>query len=155
MGELIQSRMGWITSHGDSYRSSGGREGHFVDVRDMGGYEFTATLLLETVGRRSGRRSVVPLLYGMWRDELIVAASNGGADQHPAWFLNLQAMDEVRFQVAVDGFRGAWRLLIDEERAEVWDYLLGLYPPYADYQRATTRVIPVIALSRAQRAGPL
>lgn len=155
MGELIRSRMGWITAHGEAYRRSGGREGHFVDVRDMGGHEFTATLLLRTTGRKSGRPSIVPLLYGMWRDELIVAASNGGADSHPAWFHNLRAMDEVGFQVAVDGFRGSWRLLEGEERAEVWRYLVGLYPPYAEYQRATRREIPVIALRRAQAVASL
>jgi deazaflavin-dependent oxidoreductase (nitroreductase family) len=155
MGELIDSRAGWIGDHLRLYRRSGGREGHFVDVRDMGGYEFTATLLLKTIGRSSGQPRIVPLLYGMWGDEVIVAASNGGDDSHPAWFLNLQAMDAVSFQIAVDGFHGAWRRLEGAERMTVWSYLVGLYPPYADYQRATTREIPVIALTREQRAGTL
>ena len=64
-------------------------------------------------------------------------------------------MNAVNFQIAVDGFHGPWRLLEDEERATVWDYRVGLYPPYADHQRATTRVIPPIALSRAERGWTL
>ena len=50
MGELIDSRAGWIGDHLRLYRRTGGREGHFVDVRDMGGHEFTATLLLFSTG---------------------------------------------------------------------------------------------------------
>jgi deazaflavin-dependent oxidoreductase (nitroreductase family) len=155
MGELIASRSGWIGEHLKLYLESGGRQGHFVDVRDMGGYEFTATLLLKTIGRKSGRSSIVPLLYGLYGDELIIAASNGGADDHPGWYLNLERQEELRFQIVEDRFRGGWRLLAGAERTRVWDYLVGLYPPYADYQRATARKIPVIALKRESRVDSL
>ena len=68
----------------------------------MGGPEFTATLLLKTIGRKTGQPSIVPLLYGMWRDELVIAASNGGADEHPAWYLNLRERPDVGLQIATD-----------------------------------------------------
>jgi deazaflavin-dependent oxidoreductase (nitroreductase family) len=155
MGELIDSRADWIGEHLRLYRRTGGREGHFVDTRDMGGPEFTATLLLRTIGRKSGQPSIVPLLYGMWRDELVIAASNGGADEHPGWYLNLCEREEVRLQIATDVFAGRWRLAAGAERGAIWDYLVGLYPPYAGYQQATGREIPVILLRRTGRIATL
>jgi deazaflavin-dependent oxidoreductase (nitroreductase family) len=155
MGELIDSRADWIDDHRRLYRRTGGREGHFVDTRDMGGPEFTATLLLRTIGRKSGQPSIVPLLYGMWRDELVIAASNGGADEHPAWYLNLREREDVRLQIGTDIFAGRQRLAEGQERAAIWDYLVGLYPPYAAYRQATTREIPVILLRRTERIATL
>ena len=155
MGELIDSRAGWIGDHLRLYRRTGGREGHFVDTRDMGGPEFTPTLLLKTIGRKSGQPSIVPLLYGMWRDELVIAASNGGADEHPAWYWNLRERPELALQIATDIFAGTWRQAEGAERAAAWDYLVGLYPPYAAYQQATRREIPVVLLRRTERIATL
>jgi deazaflavin-dependent oxidoreductase (nitroreductase family) len=155
MGELIDSRAGWIGDHLRLYRRTGGREGHFVDTRDMGGPEFTPTLLLKTIGRKSGQPSIVPLLYGMWRDELVIVGSAGGADEHPGWYWNLRERPELALQIATDIFAGTWRQAEGAERAAIWDYLLGLYPPYADYQKATTREIPVVLLRRTERIATL
>jgi deazaflavin-dependent oxidoreductase (nitroreductase family) len=155
VGELIDSRAGWIGDHLRLYRRTGGREGHFVDTRDMGGPEFTPTLLLKTIGRKSGQPSIVPLLYGLWRDALVIAASNGGADEHPAWYLNLRERPDLALQIATDIFAGTWRQAVGAERAAAWDYLVALYPPYADYQKATTREIPVVLLRRAERIATL
>jgi deazaflavin-dependent oxidoreductase (nitroreductase family) len=155
MGELIDSRADWIGEHLRLYRRTGGREGHFIDVRDMGGPEFMATLLLRTIGRKSGQPSIVPLLYGMWRDELVIAASNGGADEHPGWYLNLREREDVTLQIATDIFAGRWRQAEGAERGAIWDYLVGLYPPYAGYQQATVREIPVILLRRTERIATL
>lgn len=155
MGELIDSRAGWIGDHLRLYRRTGGREGHFVDTRDMGGPEFTPTLLLKTIGRKSGQPSIVPLLYGMWRYDLVIAASNGGADEHPAWYLNLRARPDAALQIATDIFAASWRETAGEERAAIWDYLVGLYPPYAEYQKATAREIPVVLLTRTERVAML
>jgi deazaflavin-dependent oxidoreductase (nitroreductase family) len=155
MGELIDSRAEWIGEHLRRYRRSGGREGHFVDTRDMGGPEFTPTLLLRTIGRRSGQPSIVPLLYGLWRDELVIAASNGGADEHPAWYLNLGERADVSLQIATDIFAARWRLAAGAEREALWDYLVGLYPPYDAYRQATRREIPLILLRRTERLATL
>jgi hypothetical protein len=61
----------------------------------------------------------------------------------------------VALQIATDIFAATWRETAGEERAAVWDYLVGLYPPYADYQTMTTREIPVVLLTRTERVAVL
>jgi deazaflavin-dependent oxidoreductase (nitroreductase family) len=100
--------------------------------------------LLTTKGRKSGQPRTVPLLYLKEGDDLIVVASQGGAPQHPAWYVNLEAepLAEVeigRRRVPIKAHRVA-----EHERTELWPRLVKLYPPYEEYQRRTTRTIPVI-----------
>jgi deazaflavin-dependent oxidoreductase (nitroreductase family) len=106
-------------------------------------------LELTTTGRKSGQpRSVMltsPIQQG---DDLIVVASRGGDDHHPAWFLNLRDQPEV--QVALGG--GAERpytarILTEEERAELWPAVEAAYKGYAGYQRKTDREIPLVMLT--------
>ena len=114
------------------------------------GWRIGGALALEltTTGRRSGRpRSVMltsPLQLG---DGLVVVASRGGDDTHPAWFLNLSADPDVR--VARDG--GApepmrARVMADDERAEHWPAVTEAFGVYARYQSRTDRVIPLVVL---------
>jgi deazaflavin-dependent oxidoreductase (nitroreductase family) len=147
MTEIESSRLDWTAEHRRSYIRSGGAKGHIVDVREIGGRQFTTTLLLETFGRKSGERRIVPLIYGDTGGEVVVVASKGGADVHPAWYLNLQGKTEAAFQVATQAFRGPWREPKGAERAEVWAFMEKLYPPYRDYKAATGREIPLVMLS--------
>lgn len=114
------------------------------------GWRFGSTPVLEltTTGRRSGQpRSTMltsPLQLG---DALVVVASRGGDDQHPAWLLNLRAHPEV--QVALEGrpaVRMRAREMTDEERARHWPTITSTHPNYAAYQRKTDRVIPLVVL---------
>ncbi len=75
-------------------------------------------------------------------------ASKGGAPAHPAWFLNLQANQEIRLKVANDEFAAVARVAAGEERARLWSVMQDYYPPYADYAAATDRKIPVVVLNR-------
>ena len=104
------------------------------------------TLILTTKGRKSGEPRQNALIYGMAGDNPMVVASKGGNAQHPAWYLNLREMKEVTFQIAEDVFAGSWRQIEGVERANVWDFLEVMYPPFEDYKNATAREIPVIAL---------
>ena len=90
MTEIERSRLDWMAEHLQSYLRSGGARGHIVDLRPIGGHAFTTTLLLRTVGRRSGQTRTAPLIYGSIGGEVVVVASKGGADVHPAWYLNLK-----------------------------------------------------------------
>lgn len=126
-----------------------GNDGHYIDGRQFGGPEKTTTLLLRTIGRKSGKAFTTPLIYDRSGDEYIIIASNGGQDAHPAWFLNLSASPTVRFQVATDRFVGTWRVAEGEERDRLWAQMARYYPPYADYESRTDRQIPVVLL----RAG--
>jgi deazaflavin-dependent oxidoreductase (nitroreductase family) len=127
-----------------------GLDGHYIDGRPFGGPEKTSTLLLKTIGRKSGKEYITPLIYDLASDEYIIIASNGGRDFHPAWFSNLTEKPDVRFQVAEDRYEGTWRVAEGDERAKLWSQMTSYYPPYNDYETRTDRRIPVVLL-RADR----
>jgi proline iminopeptidase len=103
-------------------------------------------LLLETLGRKSGRPLLLPLIYGRTPSGYAVVASKGGAPSHPAWYLNLAAHPEVQVQVEAERFRARARTVTGEERSRLWQQMTGIYPPYDDYQARTRREIPVVVL---------
>jgi deazaflavin-dependent oxidoreductase (nitroreductase family) len=102
---------------------------------------------LKTIGRKSGKARILPLIYGDTGGEVVIVASKGGADVHPAWYLNLREQKEVEFQIGGQAFRGTWREPQGAERAEIWAFMEKLYPPYVDYQKATKREIPLVVMS--------
>jgi F420H(2)-dependent quinone reductase len=103
--------------------------------------------LLTTAGRKSGRRRSVPLLYLRDGNDLVVVASQGGAPQHPGWYFNLQADPKAEVEIGRSRFAVVARPAAEDERAALWPRLVAIYPPYGDYQRRTTRRIPVMRLS--------
>jgi deazaflavin-dependent oxidoreductase (nitroreductase family) len=154
MTEVERATLEFVAQHRNSYIASGGREGHILDYRHLGGHRFTTTLLLETVGRKSGEQRITPLIYGDTGGEVVIVASKGGADVHPAWYLNLTAMDEARFQIGGQAFRATWREPSGEDRRRIWDFMADLYPPYRDYQAATRREIPIVCFAPGDAAEP-
>ena len=105
-------------------------------------------LELTTIGRKSGQPRAVmltsPLQDG---DAIVIVASRGGDDQHPAWFLNLQANPNV--EVSLRGKPKqpmTARVAIADERAELWSRLTATHTNYAGYQTKTSREIPVVLL---------
>lgn len=145
----------WVIEHIRLYRETDGREGHLIDMRELGGIAETPTLLLKTIGRKSGHERIVPLVYTRFDDEYAIIASKGGAPSHPAWFLNLEAADEVVFQVGRDHFRGSWRIAEGAERDRFWKAMAQIYPLYDDYQAGTERVIPLVLLKAAAKQESL
>jgi deazaflavin-dependent oxidoreductase (nitroreductase family) len=137
----------FIKQHRRDYHSSGGAKGHIVNTGVVGTPRFSPTLVLKTIGRKTGKPHAAPLTYGLFGREWVVIASKGGAPEHPAWYLNLQPAPVCDIQIATQSFRCRWRVAQGEERQRVWDYMCALYPPYLDYERTTGgRVIPVIML---------
>jgi deazaflavin-dependent oxidoreductase (nitroreductase family) len=128
--------------HIDRYLATDGEEGH--DWQD------TQTLLLTTTGRRSGQARVSPLIYGRHGDDLLIVASKGGAPEHPAWYLNLDANPEVEIQVKGDKFRAHARTATPEEKPELWSIMTKEWPDYDTYQTKTDRPIPVVVLERSR-----
>ena len=135
----------WITSHIQLYREDPDK-GHLWDSTFAGGPGLLQTLLLHTTGRKSGRASVLPLIYKKVGNDFVIIASKGGAPTHPAWYLNLLADPDCEIQVAHDHFRVRARTEEGDERESLWQQLAEIYPPYKDYQAATTRKIPVVVL---------
>ena len=108
-------------------------------------------LELTTVGRRSGQKRPVLLTSPIQEgDTVVVVASKGGEDTHPAWFLNLR--DEPKVEVALGGAAKApyvARVADAEERARLWPIVESSYKGYAGYQRKTDREIPLVLLTPA------
>lgn len=127
--------------HVDRYRATAGAEGH-----DWNG---TQTLLLTTTGRRSGEARTTPLIYGRAGDSYVVVASKGGADEPPAWYLNLAAQPEVEVQVLGDRFRARARTAGADEKPALWEKMVAEWPSYDEYQDKTQREIPVVVLERS------
>jgi deazaflavin-dependent oxidoreductase (nitroreductase family) len=105
-------------------------------------------LLLDYQGRRSGQWRRTVLIYDRDGDDYLVVASKGGADQHPEWYLNLEANPDVRLRVETERFAARAETLSPEEKARVWPHLVEIFAPYADYQKKTERDIPVVRLTR-------
>jgi deazaflavin-dependent oxidoreductase (nitroreductase family) len=105
------------------------------------------TLILTTRGRKSGRSIDKPLLYYQEDGKAYLVASYGGSDTPPAWYLNLTANPEVEAQIGSARRKYRARTLSSEEKRAVWPKLLAIYPSYADYQKKTTREIPLVELA--------
>ncbi len=105
-------------------------------------------LKLTTVGRKSGERRTTMLTSPLVEaDEMILVASFGGDDRHPAWYLNLVADPEV--EVEIEGSKHLMRARVADgaERTRLWDAVTAAHTNYADYQHKTDRLIPVVVLS--------
>ena len=126
--------------HVDRYVATDGEEGH--------DWQGTKTLLLTTTGRRSGEPRELPLIYGRHGDDYLIVASKGGAPQHPAWYLNLEADPDVELQVGDERFPATARTATPEEKPELWKIMTAEWPAYDEYQTKTDRDIPVVVLSR-------
>lgn len=126
--------------HVRRYEETDGEEGH--------DWQGTTALILTTKGRRSGEPRKTPLIYQPHGDDYLVVASKGGADSPPAWFLNLEADDEVGVQVEGDRFKARARTAEPGEKPEMWTKMTAAWPAYDEYQEKTDREIPVVVLER-------
>lgn len=109
-------------------------------------------LLMTAKGAKSGEAIMTPLVYGREGKDFIIVASKGGAPDNPQWFANIKANPEVECEVARDKgtetFQARARVVHGPERDRLFKEMCKIWPPYADYQTRTTRLIPVIVLER-------
>ena len=138
----------WISNHVRQYLDSGGKQGHEWDSSALGGPGVLPCLLICTKGRKTGRATTLPLIYGKTDSGYVIVASRGGSPEHPGWYLNLLANPEIMIQVGEDRIAVKARDTSDEERETLWKQMVELYPPYVDYQNSTERLIPVLVLER-------
>ena len=141
----------WIKNHVETYLADG-EAGHLWDASLGGGEGMLTTLLLTTVGRKSGKTLILPLIYRPTGDGgYCVIASKGGAPSHPAWYLNAMANRTVQIKVGNDEMTAVARVAEGEERTRLWNLMVDYYAPYTDYQAATERKIPVVVLNPVNR----
>ena len=136
----IDSPQNWVAEHVQRYIETNGEDGYW--------WRGAPTLILTTLGRRSGKPRRLALIYGQDDDRYIVVASKGGADQHPDWYLNILEHPEVQIQVMADRFRARARTATSEEHEVLWQRMVEIWPDYDKYQAKTERQIPLVILER-------
>jgi deazaflavin-dependent oxidoreductase (nitroreductase family) len=146
MSDLPENLPQWISDHIKLYREDPDKA-HMWDASLAGGSGTLPTLLLTTIGRKSGEPRPLPLIYKKIGDDYVIIASKGGAPDHPAWFLNLEANPNCDVQVGRDEMSASARVADGQEREDLWSQLAEVYPPYNDYKTsAGDRQIPVVVL---------
>ncbi|MEU5552200.1 MULTISPECIES: nitroreductase family deazaflavin-dependent oxidoreductase [unclassified Micromonospora] len=123
------------------FRANGGQVG--------GQFEGAPLLLLHTVGARSGQTRVSPMMYQQLDGGYAVFASKAGAPTNPDWYHNLVAHPQIRAEIGTDTVELVARVAEGDERERIWSAQKAAYPGFADYERKTTRQIPVVVLEPA------
>ena len=132
-------------AHAGVYRATGGKL--------FGRMSKSPILLLNTVGRKTGRKRTTPLLYVMDGEDFVIIASKGGAATHPAWYLNLRANPDATVEIGDREVQVEAGVADPEEKARLWEKMVEMYPTYDDYQRKTEREIPLLVLRPVERGG--
>jgi len=137
-GEYEPSTSEWARTQAERYEATNGEEAG--DLRGM------PVIVLTSLGAKSGKLRKTALMRVEHDGKYAVIASLGGAPKHPVWYFNLQQHPLVELQEKAVKRDYAVRELEGAERAEWWDRAVAAYPPYADYQVKTERLIPVLLL---------
>lgn len=122
------------------FRETGGKAG--------GVFEGKPLVLVHHVGAKSGTERIAPLVPLLDGSRVFIFASKGGADTNPDWFHNLTANPEIVVELGTETFPVTARVLSGTERDEVYAKQVEVEPQFGEYQRKTTRVIPVFELER-------
>lgn len=137
-------------------RPGGGfNEGVIQDFRanhgqiTSGPFRGGSLLLLTTRGAKTGLKRTHPLAYTRDGDNLFVIASKGGAPTNPDWYRNLRANPRVTVELGPERFEANARVAKGAERRRLYDLQASRMPGFKEYERRTSREIPVIVLERA------
>ena len=104
-------------------------------------------VLLTTTGAKSGKERTTPVVYTTDGDKVVVIASKGGAPTSPDWYHNLVANPDVTVELPGEKFEARARVAEGDERDRLYAAQAELMPNFAEYQKATTRKIPVVVLT--------
>ena len=133
---IFDSPQAWVRSHIREYLESDGQKGALWRGRPA--------LLLITRGRKSGKLRRTALFYGRDGADYLIVASNGGAPDHPAWYLNLVENPEVELQVGSEKFAARAHTATVEERLRLGQVMKKNFPLYDEFQAKTGREIPLV-----------
>ena len=138
MADYIPSPAAWVRDQVELYEGSGGKDG--TTLRETG----LPVIVVTNRGNRTGAIRKTPLMRVMNGNNYVLVGSKGGAPKNPVWVYNLRAHADVEIQdeTAVHNMR-VREVEEGEERARLWDLSVAAFPPYAEYQNKTTRLIPV------------
>jgi deazaflavin-dependent oxidoreductase (nitroreductase family) len=115
-----------------------------------GNFTGAPVLLLHTTGAKSGREYVNPMMYRQLDGGYAVFATKAGAPTNPDWYHNLVANPDVKAEIGTQTLAMTARVPDDAEREPIWTAQKEEYPGFAEYERQTTRKIPVVILEPAR-----
>lgn len=129
----------WNRGVMEEFRSSGGKVAQFAG---------RPLLLLHYTGARTGTERVNPLVYQAVGEDFAVFGSKAGAPTNPDWYHNVVANPDATVEVGEETIRVRARLAEGDERDRIWDRQKRDNPNFADYERLTSRPVPVVILER-------
>jgi deazaflavin-dependent oxidoreductase (nitroreductase family) len=132
--------------HGWLYKLSGGRYGARMGWIDVA--------LVETTGRKTGKKRTAPIACYPYRDSIVVSASNSGQEKHPAWYLNMMADPAVTVQLGEERFAALAEPVPPEELPTVWQGVVKINQHQQQYLDSTDREIPLVWLRRVENPLP-
>lgn len=124
----------------EEFHANGGKVG--------GPFAGASLLLLDTTGAKSGQTRTHPLVYYRENGRLFIFATKAGAPTNPDWYYNILANPEVTVEIGTEKFPATGVVLGEEERAQMYAKQAALSSRFAEYERTTTRKIPVVELVR-------
>ena len=130
----------WNKNVIEEFRANSGKVGGF--------FKNATLLLLHTTGAKSGLERVNPLMCMPDNGKIIIIASKAGASNHPDWYFNLLANPEVTVEIGPEQFKARATITEEPERTELYNKVAAKYENFLEYEQKTTRVIPVITLTR-------
>ena len=138
MAEYIPSPRDWVREQVELYEKSGGTQG--TTLRDTG----LPVILVTHIGNKTGTIRKTPLMRVKDGNSYVLIGSQGGAPKNPEWVYNLRANPNLELRDRTEVFAMKAREVKDAaERARLWQLAVAAFPPYEDYQKKTTRQIPV------------
>lgn len=145
-GDYEPNKWDFAARNVELYEASGGTKGNKLPGTDW------PVIVVTMRGRRTGKVHKIPLMRVEHDGDYALVASLGGSPRHPVWYHNLVAApDDVLLQDGPEPFAVTVREVSGEERARWWQRAVDAYPPYAEYQAATDRVIPVLIATPVSR----
>ncbi|KAA0082482.1 nitroreductase family deazaflavin-dependent oxidoreductase [Mycolicibacterium sp. P9-64] len=123
------------------FRATGGKA--------SGPFEGKPLVLVHHIGVKSGIERISPLVPLLDGGRIFVFASKGGSDENPHWYGNLVAHPQITLELGNETFPATARVVTGAERDEIYAKQGAVEPQFAEYQRKTTRLIPVIELARS------
>jgi deazaflavin-dependent oxidoreductase (nitroreductase family) len=143
VGEYVPSAAGWVRDQVAEYEASGGTRAN--TLRDTG----LPVVVVTYRGKRSGKVRKIALMRVEHDGRYALVASKGGAPEHPEWYHSVAADPKIMIQDGAEPQDFVLRELDGDERAVWWERSVAAYPPYAEYQTRTDRLIPVFVAEPA------
>ena len=136
----MSSPKDWNTQIIEEFRANGGKVG--------GPFTGGSLLLLHTIGAKSNQPRINPLAYFKDGEQLVIVASKAGAPTNPDWYYNVLAHPDVTLEVGTEQFKAHATIVEGQERDRIFADIASKAPGFGEYQKKTTRIIPIIKLER-------